>query len=440
MASAAASDRLAELKAFDDTKAGVKGLVDAGVTAVPRIFHHPPDPHHHAPSITHPDDAAADSSSIPVIDLRVASRAELVAQAPAEARRPYYTRDAARRVKYSSNYDLFQAPAASWRDTLFLEMAPDGPSPEEIPPACRDIVFEYTRQVQSLCGVLLGLLSEALGLHRGYLEHDAGCLDGLSVKAASETAGFFQVVNHGIPEAAMSAMLAALQRFNEAPAEARRPYYTRDTARRVKYSSNYDLFQAPVATWRDTLFLEMAPDAPSPEEIPPTVLLGLLSEALGLHRGYLEHDAGCRDGLGVAAHYYPPCPEPHLTLGAAKHSDPTFLTVLLQDGVGGLQALLGGGRWVDVPPGALVVNVGDFLEIMSNGRLKSVEHRVVASATARVSVACFFKPYGPAASTRVYGPIVEGDDAETPRYRSFTAVEFLRSRLDGRPPLDRFRL
>ncbi|KAK4482815.1 hypothetical protein RD792_009985 [Penstemon davidsonii] len=36
-------DRKSELKAFDDTKAGVKGLVDAGVTTIPRIFIHPPD-------------------------------------------------------------------------------------------------------------------------------------------------------------------------------------------------------------------------------------------------------------------------------------------------------------------------------------------------------------------------------------------------------------
>ena len=35
-----AYDRLRELKAFDDTKAGVKGLVDAGVAAIPAIFHH----------------------------------------------------------------------------------------------------------------------------------------------------------------------------------------------------------------------------------------------------------------------------------------------------------------------------------------------------------------------------------------------------------------
>ncbi|KAK3152478.1 hypothetical protein QOZ80_2BG0159490 [Eleusine coracana subsp. coracana] len=205
MASAATGyDRLAELKAFDDTKAGVKGLVDAGVTAVPRIFHHPQDPAAPRPPLSHPTHHhdVVTNSSIPVIDLSglgLTRRPELVAQvkaaaktvgffqvvnhgvpdaamsemlasvrrfneAPAEARRPFYTRDASRRVKYSSKYDLFWAPAASWRDTLFLDMAPVGPSPEEIPPACRDIVFEYTRQVQALCSALL---SEAMGLHVG---------------------------------------------------------------------------------------------------------------------------------------------------------------------------------------------------------------------------------------------------------------------------------
>ena len=41
------------------------------------------------------------------------------------------------RVRYHSNFDLFHSPEATWRDTLYLDMAPTGPGPEEIPPACR---------------------------------------------------------------------------------------------------------------------------------------------------------------------------------------------------------------------------------------------------------------------------------------------------------------
>ncbi|KAL5981905.1 hypothetical protein ACLOJK_015972 [Asimina triloba] len=92
-------------------------------------------------------------------------------------------------------------------------------------------------------------------------------------------------------------------------------------------------------------------------------LFELLSEVLGLHTNYL-HDMGCAEGLAFAHHYYPPCPEPELTLGATQHSDASFLTILVQDHIGGLQALHQ-DQWVDVTPldGALVVNIGDLLQI-----------------------------------------------------------------------------
>jgi len=93
-----------------------------------------------------------------------------------------------------------------------------------------------------------------------------------------------------------------------------------------------------------------------------TLLFELLSEALGLNPTYLI-DIGCAEGLYAFGHYYPSCPEPELTLGTVKHGDIDFITVLLQDHIGGLQ-VLHKDMWVDVPPipEALVVNIGDFLQ------------------------------------------------------------------------------
>ncbi|KAL5725060.1 hypothetical protein ACHQM5_008247 [Ranunculus cassubicifolius] len=352
------SDRRKELVSFDDTKSGVKGLMDNGVTKIPEIFIHPPE-YQKLP-------LTPCQRKIPIIDLQnvATSRGNIVEQ----------------------------------------------------------------------------------------------------IRSASISGGFFQLVNHGIPINVLDEMLAGIRKFNEQPVEIKSEYYNRDyDTKKVVYNSNFDLFSSPAANWRDSFYCSMAPNFPDPEELPAVCrdilmdfskriqvlgnnLVELLSEALGLSTNHLK-DMGCAEGVSVICHYYPPCPEPDLTLGNTKHSDSSFFTVLLQDHIGGLQVILE-DQWVDVTPihGALVVNIGDFLQLVSNDIFKSSEHRVQAKKEGpRISAACFFRTDLRTSSMKLYGPIKELiTKVNPPRYRETTIEELIafyyKKGLDGNSDLTPFKL
>nr|POE61157.1 flavonol synthase/flavanone 3-hydroxylase [Quercus suber] len=120
-----------------------------------------------------------------------------------------------------------------------------------------------------------------------------------------------------------------------------------------------------------------------------------LSLGLGLERHELKEAAG-GDNLEylLKINYYPPCLRPDLALGVVAHTDMCTITILVPNDVQGLQASRD-GRWYDVKyiPNALVIHIGDQIEILSNGKYKSVLHRTtVNKEKARMSWPVFMEP------------------------------------------------
>ncbi|GJS72567.1 1-aminocyclopropane-1-carboxylate oxidase homolog 1-like protein [Tanacetum coccineum] len=282
------------------------------------------------------------------------------------------------------------------------------------------------------------------------------------IKEASENWGIFQVIGHGIPVSVLEEMIKGVQGFHEQKNEVKMQWYSREHDQRVKFYSNGDLYVSKAVSWRDSISCYYADGVLDPNALPQVcrgaienymekiiklkdTLAELLSEALGLDKDYLTN-MDCMKTPTLVCHYYPPCPEPNLTLGAAKHSDPSFLTILLQDSIGGLQVLQR-NQWVDVKPikGALIVNIGDLMQLITNDKFKSVEHRVLAAPIGpRISAACFFYP-STANSTKPYGPIKELllEECE-PIYRQTNHKEYMahyRAKgLDGASSLTFFKV
>ncbi|KAL0414332.1 UNVERIFIED_CONTAM: 1-aminocyclopropane-1-carboxylate oxidase11 [Sesamum radiatum] len=246
-------DRMEMLKAFDQTKAGVKGLIDSGLTKIPKIFVRPSE-------------------------------------------------------------DL-----------------------------ARDHLTYKNLQVQVPVIDLSGILDA--DRRKQVVEQ---------VRIASETWGFFQVVNHGIPATVLDGMIDGIRKFNEMDVEEKKRDNTMEYTNHVKILGKS--------------------------------LLKLLAEALGLSPDHLNNME---------------CSKGHQVL----HQD----------------------QWVNVEPtpGGLIVNIGDLLQLVSNGRFISNKHRVIANSIGpRISVAYFFS--GPIGEAKTCGPIKELISKENPaKYRDLLLSEYM---------------
>ncbi|XP_020089982.1 flavonol synthase/flavanone 3-hydroxylase-like [Ananas comosus] len=138
-----------------------------------------------------------------------------------------------------------------------------------------------------------------------------------------------------------------------------------------------------------------------------------LSVGLGLEKHVLKEACGGEElRLLAKINYYPPCPRPDLALGVAPHTDMSTLTLLVPNDVPGLQVFKD-DHWFDAKyvPDAIIVHIGDQLEILSNGKYKSVLHRTtVNKEKVRISWPVFCEPPGELA----IGPLPQLVDNENP--------------------------
>ncbi|XP_054796033.1 2-oxoglutarate-dependent dioxygenase 19-like [Prosopis cineraria] len=213
-------------------------------------------------------------------------------------------------------------------------------------------------------------------------------------KACAEW-GFFMLTNHGISEKLMAEVMNKAHEFHNLPVEEKKEFADRGPFSPIRHGTSFHPQVEKVHYWRDYLKVITLPEFNFPNKPPgfkevaydysgkiraiARTLLQGISESLELEPEALVESTGFDSGLQIfAVNLYPPCPEPDLALGMPPHSDHGLLTLLYQNGIGGLQ-VKHDGRWVNVDPlpSCLIVNTGDQLEAVSNGRYKSILHRAV---------------------------------------------------------------
>ncbi|GAB2215056.1 hypothetical protein Droror1_Dr00019430 [Drosera rotundifolia] len=229
---------------------------------------------------------------------------------------------------------------------------------------------------------------------------------------ACENWGFFELVNHGIPVELLDTVekltkehyrKSMEQRFKELVASKGLENVSTEVTD-IDWESTFHLTHLPVSNINDVPDLDneyrkVMKEFASRLEKLAEELLDLLCENLGLEKGYLKkafygpNEKGPTFGTKVSN--YPACPKPDLIKGLREHTDAGGIILLFQDDrVSGLQ-LLKGDQWIDVPPmrHSIVINLGDQLEVITNGKYKSVLHRVIAQTDGtRMSIASFYNP------------------------------------------------
>ncbi|KAI4337652.1 hypothetical protein L6164_016038 [Bauhinia variegata] len=272
--------------------------------------------------------------------------------------------------------------------------------------------------------------------------------------------GFFVLINHGVSETLWDKLMSASHHFFDLTEEEKTEYAGRQLFDPIRYGTSFNLNVDKTLFWRDYLKIHVHPQFHAPTK-PPGFgeileefckksrqvcgeLLKGISKSLGLEETYIHERLQIESGSQLLViNFYPPCPKPESAIGLPPHTDHGLLTLLLQNQLDGLQ-IQHKGKWVPVHPlpNCFIINLGDHMEILTNGKYKSVVHRAeVNNKAARISIGT---ANGPPLDT-VVGPAPELlSDAHSPAYRALAYGEYLRFQqslqLDGKSCLNHIRL
>ncbi|KAL6532240.1 hypothetical protein OROGR_014210 [Orobanche gracilis] len=294
----------------------------------------------------------------------------------------------------------------------------------------------------------------------GNTDDDDFCNEIIKLRTSCEEWGFFQVMNHGVDMELVEKIEKVAMEFFMMPLEEKQKYpMVPGTIQ--GYGQAFVFSEDQKLDWCNMFALALVPHSARNPNLWPTKPSDF-SETLEMYliairklcKNLLKYiaitlnlkDDVFEDMFGVAVqavrmNYYPACPRPDLVMGLSPHSDGSGLTVL-QQGKGNPVGLhiLKDNTWIPVQPipNSLVINIGDSLEVLTNGRYKSVEHRAVTNKEKdRLSIVTF---YAPSYENEV-GPIPEMVDENCPsKYRRYNHGEYSKhyvtNKLQGKKRLE----
>ncbi|KAM0281155.1 hypothetical protein ACHAPQ_005674 [Fusarium lateritium] len=283
------------------------------------------------------------------------------------------------------------------------------------------------------------------------LDEDATAHKALAtkIKVAAENTGFFYVCNHGISEDLIQEAVQQVKAFfNQSLEDKDRVAFVK-ADKKETFSMRYDTridpahdrvddinsnFDATDYVWDGTShltnFRPVLTEFYQKRLMLARKLIRLFALALDLPEDYFDSITTTPGADAVHIHY--PGTDGNtedVDVGIGSHTDIQCMTLLWQDMSGGLQVLSADDEWLDARPieGTLVINIGDFLQRLSNNRFKSTVHRVYNRQKASRYAMPFFLGFNPDAVCEVVPTCT--DENHPPLYEPISCGKWRDSRL-----------